>query len=98
MAENQRSARVGSASWWVQPKDSIGSIRTVRSFMHHSNLIRGLRWQSGAPPDAFVAGHEKDVGVRRDLREVLRDPELAPLLSHDGVITQARYSVSRGER
>jgi hypothetical protein len=37
-------------------------------------------------------------GARRDLADVLRDPELAPLLSDDGVIAEARYSVLRGER
>ena len=37
-------------------------------------------------------------GTGRDLLDVLRDPELAPLLSDDGVIAEARYSVLRGER
>ncbi len=36
-------------------------------------------------------------GTRRDLSDVLRDPDLAPLLSDDGVIMGARYSVLRGE-
>ena len=34
-------------------------------------------------------------GTRRDLSDVLRDPDLAPLLSDDGVIAGARYSVVR---
>ncbi len=37
-------------------------------------------------------------GARRDLLEVLRDPELAPLLSDEGVIRNPRYSVPRGGR
>ena len=37
-------------------------------------------------------------GTRRDLADILRDPDLAPLLSDDGVIAGARYSVLRGER
>ena len=37
-------------------------------------------------------------GAMRDLSDVLRDPELAPLLSADGVMAEARYSVLRGER
>ena len=36
-------------------------------------------------------------GVRRDLWEVLRDPELAPLLRDGGVIAEARYSVLRDD-
>ncbi|MFC1575067.1 hypothetical protein ACFL5A_00270 [Gemmatimonadota bacterium] len=34
-------------------------------------------------------------GARRGLADVLRDPEFAPLLSEDGVITEARYPVQR---
>lgn len=34
-------------------------------------------------------------GVRLDLMDVLRDPELAPLLSGEGVIAEPRYSVLR---
>ena len=37
-------------------------------------------------------------GSARDLADVLRDPELAPLLSDDGVMADARYSLVRGER
>jgi hypothetical protein len=36
-------------------------------------------------------------GVVRDLLEVLSDPELAPLLSDEGVIENARYSSLREE-
>ena len=32
-------------------------------------------------------------GARQDLSDVLRDPELAPILSHEGVIASARYPV-----
>jgi hypothetical protein len=35
-------------------------------------------------------------GTRRDLPEVLQDPELAPLLSDEGVIAEARYATSGG--
>ena len=35
-------------------------------------------------------------GTRRELPEVLRDPELAPLLSDEGVIAEARYATSGG--
>ena len=37
-------------------------------------------------------------GVGRDLLEVLRDPDLAPLLSGEGVIQEPRYPVPREER
>jgi hypothetical protein len=37
-------------------------------------------------------------GVRRELSDVLSDPALAPLLSDEGVIIEARYPVLRGER
>jgi len=36
-------------------------------------------------------------GVRKELWDVLRDPELAPLLSRGGVIGEARYPVRRGQ-
>ncbi len=35
-------------------------------------------------------------GARRDLWDVLRDPELAQLLSDDGVIAQASYPAPVG--
>ena len=35
-------------------------------------------------------------GTRRDLPEVLRDPGLAPLLSDEGVIAEARYATPGG--
>jgi len=136
----------------IQPSDSIGSIRTVGYFERHNDLIGALRRLHHVPPDAFVAGHKKDIvisstlatspgkvaiygwhrpdgianqplstnapdawvaymhgvrlvdrdilvdGVRDDLLEVLRDPELAPVLSHEGVIVPARYPVLRGEK
>jgi hypothetical protein len=37
-------------------------------------------------------------GAHRDLRDVLRDPDLAPLLSDEGVIQDPRYPVPREER
>jgi hypothetical protein len=36
-------------------------------------------------------------GVPRDMVDVLRDPELAPLLSNEGVIAEAQYPVRRGQ-
>jgi hypothetical protein len=36
-------------------------------------------------------------GVESDLLEVLSDPRLAPLLSDEGVIDNARYSTTRGD-
>ena len=32
-------------------------------------------------------------GIPRDIRDVLKDPGLAPLLSHEGAIEKAYYSV-----
>jgi hypothetical protein len=37
-------------------------------------------------------------GVSSSLSDVLSDPELAPILSHEGVIARARYPVLNGER
>lgn len=37
-------------------------------------------------------------GAERDLADVLRDPTLAPLLSRQGVIAEARYPVAAGTR
>ena len=37
-------------------------------------------------------------GTIRDLSDVLGDPELVPLLSDEGVIAVARYTILRGER
>ncbi|MGD2153716.1 MAG: hypothetical protein PVG79_10660 [Gemmatimonadales bacterium] len=126
----------------LQPDESM---KTVRYFARHDNLVKGQRHLYDAPLGVLVAGHKLDVvitstlaerpgeialygwhrssgqviqplfigatdslvtfshgvrlvdrnvvvdGARRDLWDVLRDPELAPILSDDGVIAQARY-------
>ncbi len=131
----------------LQPNESM---KTVRYFERHDNLVKGQRHLYDVPPGVLVAGHKLDVviapalaerpgeialygwhhssgqviqplfigatdslvafshgvrlvdrrvvvdGARRDLWDVLRDPELAQLLSDDGVIAQASYPAPVG--
>lgn len=133
----------------LQPNESM---RTVRYFERHDNLIKGQRHLYDVPDGVLIAGHKLDVvitsalsehpgeialygwhrssgqviqplfigatdslvtfshgvrlvdrsvivdGARRDLWDVLRDPELAQILSDDGVITQARYPAPDGSK
>ncbi|MHC4234694.1 MAG: hypothetical protein ACYSUQ_06230 [Planctomycetota bacterium] len=140
------SAQVRLIPIRIQPDDSM---RTVRYFERHNDLLRGQRHVYDVRPGAFVAGHKVDVvispilaekpgnvalygwhaldgrpvqplythredgqvvfshgirlvdrsilvnGVGMELAQVLSDPELAGLLSDEGVIARASYPVQR---
>lgn len=143
------SARFRLTPIRIQPDDSM---RTVRYFERHNDLLRGQRHVYRVPPGAFVAGHKVDVvispilaekpgnvalygwhaldgrpvqplytdredgqvvfshgirlvdrsilvnGVGMEVAQVLSDPELAGLLSDEGVIAGASYPVQRPQR
>lgn len=45
----------------LAPSRSIESVRSVEYYARHTSVILAQRMLKGTPPDAFVAGHKKDV-------------------------------------
>lgn len=78
----------------LAPQDSIESVRSVRYYERHTSLISAQRMLKGVPPDAFVAGHKKDVVLSPEVETIPGRVAVYGMHGPDGTPTQELSTVT----
>jgi len=81
----------------IPPQDSVQSVRTVGHFVRHTSVIQGQRMLKHVSPDAFVAGHKKDIVLSPEVQANPGNVAVYGMHGTDGTPTQGLSATGRSE-